>query len=98
METHKLTHSEIELKCSECGAVFKCELYLKNHQKRVHKMVLPAEVDDEPSAKRRKIVKPASTTESATSASTSFHGLFDQTSFDSQMSEIMMSKASNVSE
>lgn len=103
METHKLTHSELNMQCSECGAVFKCDQYLKNHQKRVHKMVFPAdETDEQPSAKRRKTDNSASSAPTSSSpmlpttssASTPQQGHFNQASFDSFMSQIMMKKES----
>lgn len=63
-------------------------------------MVFDEQTDDQPAAKRRKIIESSSPPSPPTtsSASTSYQGHFDQTSFDSFMSQIMMSNASNATE
>lgn len=78
MEAHKLTHHEDKLPCNECGAIFKCDQYLKNHQKRVHKLIIQEAIDEEPAAKRIKV-------ESIMTAAD-----FDQVSFDCFMAQEMI--------
>ena len=56
-------------------------------------MVFDEHTDDQPAAKRRKIIDAFSPPTTTSSASTSYQGHFDQNSFDSFMSQIMMSNA-----
>lgn len=59
MKTHRITHSENIWICTDCGASFKCDQYMRNHQKRVHQMAFTKDEDQilaEPEAKRIKII------------------------------------------
>lgn len=57
MTAHKSTHSDAIYKC-HCGSEFRCEQYLKNHQRRKHLEAAPSQAESEPGVKRLRLISP----------------------------------------